>query len=47
MKKGTQEGGREGGREEGKEKPQIPPAVDFPQVQLIVYIDTVLLKLLL
>ena len=43
MKKGTQEGGRERGREEGgrkggREKQQILPAVDFPQVPLVIII---------
>ena len=43
VKKGTQEGGRERGREEGgrkggREKQQIPPAVDFPHVPLVVTI---------
>ena len=43
VKKGTQEGGREGereggkerGRKGGREKQQIPPAMDFPQVPLV------------
>ena len=38
VKKGTQEGGREGGRKGGREKQQIPSAVDFPQVPLVIII---------
>ena len=32
------EGGREGGEGRRRERQQIPPAVDFPQVQLVIII---------
>ena len=41
VKKGTpggREGGKEEGREGGREKHQMPPAVDSPQVQLVMII---------
>ena len=39
VKKGTRLPLREGGREKGgRSKQQIPPAVDFPQVSLVIII---------
>ena len=37
-REGGKEGRREGGRKGGREKQQIPPAVDFPQVPLVIMI---------
>ena len=34
--RGREEGGRGRGRKGGREKQQIPPAVDFPQVPLVI-----------